>query len=120
MYVSRAKRDAANEYLASHNTKEDRKFISRMLNEGQCDPIQSMIVENHSIGDEDGTITYFGLYYFDETYTKEEIDEFFNDLRVELRYSDYDCTGCLFTTYMHWHTNPCGLVSLVHRLCLDI
>jgi hypothetical protein len=91
-----------------------------MFNEGIHTPVPSMMAADHCISDEDGNVTYFGFYAFGAAYTVEDIDEFFNDMRVELPYSDYDCTGRLFTSYLHWHINPCGFVSMVHHLCLDI
>lgn len=120
MYVSNAKREAASKYLALHHTKKDRKFISRMFNEGRYVPVPSMMAADHCVTGEDGAVTYFGFYYFGSELTVEDIDEYFNDMRVDLPYYDYDCSGRQFTSYLHWHINPCGLVSMVHHLCLDI
>lgn len=31
----------------------------------------------------------------------------------------YDCTGQVFTQYISVHRNPCGFVSVIHRLAID-
>lgn len=71
------------------------------------------------------------LYYFDnpndlgawERYmslTNDDIHEFVNDCMVVNIFSDYDCTGRSFTRYVHWHRNPCGLISYVHAMTIDV
>lgn len=52
--------------------------------------------------------------------TDSEINEWIND-NMEVRiFSDYDCTGKPFTVSINWHRNPCGLISYVHNMALDI
>lgn len=51
--------------------------------------------------------------------TDEEIQAYFNRMQVVIL-SPYDCTGKPFTNWIDYHRNPCGLVSFVHRLSLDV
>lgn len=55
-----------------------------------------------------------------EDLTDEEINQFFNDEMWVRIYSDYDCTGRSFTRFIHWHRNPCGLISYQHHMGIDI
>lgn len=71
------------------------------------------------------------LYYFDrdekhgilEDYlslTDDDIREFVDECMMVRIYSDYDCTGRPFTRWIDWHRNPCGLISYVHAMALDV
>ena len=50
----------------------------------------------------------------------ETIDEWINDYIWRTINSPYDCTGKLFTRWISWHRNPCGRISFVHHLGIDI
>ena len=52
--------------------------------------------------------------------TDEEINEWIGENMFVRIFSDYDCTGRPFTTGITWHRNPCGLISYVHRMALDV
>ena len=53
-----------------------------------------------------------------EDWSDEAVQGYFDSCRVEI-HSDYDCTGELFTAWIHWHRNPDGSVSYVHQLLVD-
>lgn len=63
--------------------------------------------------------TEYGFYALDSSMTNDEISEWFEENVVVRIWSDYDCTGKPFTAWLHWHRNPCGLVSFVHYLSID-
>lgn len=52
-------------------------------------------------------------------WTDEEIQEFVDDMEIHIN-SPYDCTGMVFTQWITWHRNPCGLVSVIHKKGLDV
>lgn len=52
-------------------------------------------------------------------WTDEDIKEYVEDMWERIN-SPYDCTGKRFTIYIHWHRNPCGLVSFVHYMGIDL
>lgn len=54
-----------------------------------------------------------------EDATDEELREYFDGMRVVID-SPYDCTGRAFTSHISWHRNPCGLVSYVHAMAVDV
>lgn len=53
-------------------------------------------------------------------YSDEEIEEYLNEEMWINIYSPYDCTGKLFTQWITFHRNPCGAVSFVHSMGLDV
>lgn len=52
--------------------------------------------------------------------TEQEINEWIGDNMFVRIFSDYDCTGRPFTVDITWHRNPCGLISYVHTMAIDI
>lgn len=53
-------------------------------------------------------------------YSDEEIKEYIDEEMWVNIYSPYDCTGKLFTQWITFHRNPCGSVSFVHSMGLDV
>ena len=71
------------------------------------------------VNPDDGWVQYG---YFDGTNktdvdVREYIDEY---IRVRPPYSAYDCTGRPFTAWIDWHRNPCGLISYINHMRLDV
>ena len=52
--------------------------------------------------------------------TDDDIREFVDECMTVRIYADYDCTGQSFTRWIDWHRNPCGLISYVHAMALDV
>lgn len=52
--------------------------------------------------------------------TDDEVQEFVDECMTVRIYADYDCTGQSFTRWIDWHRNPCGLISYVHAMALDV
>ena len=51
--------------------------------------------------------------------TDEEIQEYVDEMEIHI-YSPYDCTGKVFTQWITWHRNPCGLISVIHKKSIDV
>lgn len=76
----------------------------------------------HTICKSEDYIVEFGFASF-EGMSDEEIQEEFEANWMHHIYSDYDCTGRLFTWAFHWKRNPNmgeGVVSYVHKMSVDI
>lgn len=82
-------------------------------------PPKSLQDDWHVLYDEDGEGWKEYGFFEAEDMTDEEINEYVEAMRVEI-HSPYDCTGKAFTMWIDWHRNPCGWISVVHRLCLDV
>lgn len=52
--------------------------------------------------------------------TDDEVQEFVDECMTVRIFSDYDCTGKAFTRWIDWHRNPCGLISFVHAMSVDL
>ena len=96
------------------------------------DYMLSLLDESRSkcIGGYDATTYIYGFISIDDIaddynvspneLTDDDIQWWFDDVvRITITY-DYDCSGQMFTKRIHWHINPCGLISYVHVLGMDI
>ena len=66
---------------------------------------------------------YLGRHAIWENYislTDDDIREFVDECMTVRIYADYDCTGRPFTRWIDWHRNPCGLISYVHAMAVDV
>jgi len=74
-------------------------------------------------GSFDGYVEY-GLYELSEEQermTEQELrDEIYEAFAIPEWNSPYDCTGKAFTEYISFHKNPCGLVSIIHHVGIDV
>lgn len=99
-----------------------RERINR-LQARNVDPLAKSLMEEerHVYRDEMGETVYQIGYLCENDMTDEEIRELIHDY-IELPpiNSPYDCTGKRFTHWVGWHRNPCGLVSFVHSIGLDV
>lgn len=68
---------------------------------------------------EDGYIEYGYITLHGELYTDEELQDEIDRMTVSIN-TMYDCSGELFTYSIRYHRNPCGAVSFVHEMHLDI
>lgn len=66
----------------------------------------------------------YGIYELDEEQeqmTDAELGkEIYECFRIPFQYEAWDCTGKPFTEYINWHRNPCGYVSIVHCIGIDV
>lgn len=108
--------------LASHEDyRIFRKFIRDIYAQKPTpEPISLMECARYCYDDTGETYTEFGfLPDHMNSWGDEAIQEYVNDLR-EYVSSPYDCSGQRFTRWIHWHRNPCGRISVVHRLGIDV
>lgn len=109
--------------------KEQRRVLRRKYRHGNSPAkLPSLMDRNRYRCDEDDyeSVTEYGFLpekYFGRTisdWCDEAIDEWINDNMRLTICSPYDCTGKEFTRWITWHRNPCGRISFVHRLGLDV
>lgn len=55
-----------------------------------------------------------------EGLSDDEIQEYVDGMRIEPAFPAWDCSGLAFTSYISWHRNPCGWISVVHRIGVDL
>ena len=103
--------------------KEVKRFLRRVYNQKPKREITSLM-DDERIGDfsEDGE--YFCVYgflpEFCGNFTDDEIKEYLDEYMRETFNSPYDCTGWRFTLWIDFHRNPCGRISYVHRMGIDV
>ena len=107
-------------------TKQQKRFISRLLSKGEADPIAPLTVDSRYHYDaETETVSEYGLIRFEDWFEGE-----YGDLEISLWFEQHmwrripehmywDCTGQAFTIDISWHRNPCGLISFVHKYQYD-
>ena len=105
-------------------TKQQKRMLSRMLNQGACEDPKPLWAEDRCIAASSGfdSDSYtFGFLEFDEWMTDEDIDSWFDEyMRIRIPPNMYwDCTGRAFTNWISWHRNPNGWVSFVHCVAYD-
>ena len=87
------------------------------------DPLAKSLMEEerHVYRDEMGEVVCDIGYLGENDMTDEEVEEFIHDY-IELPpiNSPYDCTGKRFTAWVNWHRNPCGYITYVHCIGLDV
>ena len=110
--------------------KVDRKMYKKIIadrvrKESIGDPYQVSLMEKPRKGNRsyDG-YTEYGLYELDEdqkSLSDRELEELvYDEFAIPEWHSPYDCTGKPFTAYISVHRNPCGLVSIIHRIEYDV
>lgn len=79
--------------------------------------------ERYGGGDTDGSTFYeYGfLPQNTSAWSDDEIREYIDEhIGIPSICSPYDCTGRRITLSIHWHRNPCGLISYVHWIGIDL
>lgn len=112
--------------------KRDEKVVRKMFKRyaktqmyNLKDPYQVSLMEKprKGNGSYDG-YTEYGLYELDEdqkSLSDQELEDMvYESFRIPFYNSPYDCTGKPFTAYISVHRNPCGLVSIIHRIEYDV
>lgn len=61
----------------------------------------------------------YGFIVNSEDWTDEDIREWVDEEWMRVT-SPYDCSGQTFTYGIHWHRNPCGLISYQHHKSIDV
>ena len=103
--------------------KREKRIIKKMFKQPQWCGIPSLMDEER-IGGCNESGEYFSLFGFlpenFSKYSNEEIRDLLNDFMWEEIRSPYDCTGERFTLWIAFHRNPCGRISYVHRMGIDV
>ena len=107
-------------YLAQEQIK--RRLLKKLYKQKEAQPIKSLADDTRIRYDEDGEgWREYGFYEDEPDLTDEELDKLIWDsLAIRYQYREYDCTGQPFTSWINWHRNPNGLISVINRVCLDV
>lgn len=104
------------------------KFMKKLLKDwykrkhrGNGDVLDGSLLNEPRLAydERDDGCTEFGFLSERTDLTDEEIEEMVEDMTLRI-FSLYDCTGKYFTKWIHTYRNPCGLVSYVHVMGLDV
>lgn len=110
--------------------KNVRRFLRKAYRIGHAPALAKpslMEQERLHCGEED--YEYFTEYGFlpEKYYGKslndlsdDQLKDWVEENMVERVNSPYDCTGQRVTCWISWHRNPCGRISYVHRLGIDV
>ena len=98
--------------------KATARYFFKKHNKKQGRELKSLQDDWHCIGDWDSWTEY---RFFDvDGMTDEDIEFMVNSYRIDPNFPAWDCSGLAFTAWIDWHRNPSGLVSVVHKINLDV
>lgn len=92
-------------------------YATRTAADGEGWKDYGFILPEDIVYDYDPEVGEWGTYL---DLTEQEVNEWISEHMFVRIFSDYDCTGKPFTVCVNWHRNPCGLISYVHTMALDI
>jgi len=97
------------EYKVTHSRKPSRPIPSLSNGDARihCDP------------DDYESWVEYGFIVNSEDWTDEDVMEWVDEEWVRVT-SPYDCSYQTFTNGIHWHRNPCGLISYQHYKSIDV
>lgn len=96
------------------------RYIEKRCHKTKPKTIKSLQDDTHLHYSDRLGESWFEYGFFEaKDWTDEEIQEFVDDMEIHIN-SPYDCTGMVFTQWITWHRNPCGLVSVIHKKGLDV
>lgn len=103
--------------------EKEKRLLKKMFKKTPWRGIPSLMDEERA-GDFNESGENFSLFGFlpekFSKYSDDEIRELLDEnMREEIR-SPYDCTGKRFTMWIDFHRNPCGRISYVHRMGIDV
>lgn len=98
-----------------------KKILRKIYNQGVPQAPTSLCDDLRIRYDEDGEGWKEYGFFDPEDYSDEEINErLYETIGRPYQWREYDCTGQAFTYWIHWHRCPNGMISVVHRVCLDV
>lgn len=105
-------------------TKQQKRFLSKMFNQGAYEKPKPLWEEDRAICDGsrfDSNVYRYGFIDFEEWMTDDDIDIWFDEyMRIRIpSHMGWDCTGQPFTNWISWHRNPNGWISFVHCVAYD-
>lgn len=77
------------------------------------------IPRHHCDPDDYESWVEYGFIVNSEDWTDEDVREWVDEEWVRVT-SPYDCSYQTFTNGIHWHRNPCGLISYQHYKSIDV
>lgn len=106
-------------------SKKDRKLMKKLYlmgHQNDSHELASLMDDWHVVSrpnECDGWFEY-GFFEDEPELTLDELHKLaYESFGRPYQWTYYDCTGQTFTQYISVHRNPCGYVSIVHRLAID-
>ena len=109
--------------MRKDNISIQRRFLKKVYKLSPAIPLLSLEDAERTFYDTNDYESFTEYGFMPEqfnSYSDEEIKEFFEDHVVEKIYSQYDCTGKRFTRWYTFHRNPNGRISYTHRFGIDV
>lgn len=103
--------------------KKEKRILKRAFRLSPWQGIRSLMDEErigNASEDGEGFTEYGFLPEKLGVYSDEEIQEWIDENMWEEIRSPYDCTGKRFSRWINFHRNPCGRISYVHRMGIDV
>lgn len=101
--------------------KTVKRILKKLNKQKPAAPMLSLMDDLHVHYDDNYESWYEYGFYDPEDYSDDELDDLLRqELGREYIWTPYDCTGQAFTSWIHWHRCPNGMISVVHRVCLDV
>ena len=102
--------------------KKHKKLFRKLFNQKPAPEVLPLTEKPRCGNYEDEYYSEYGfLPQNTAAWSDDEIREYIDEyIRIPSWWSPYDCTGKPLTCWIDWHRNPCGLVSYVHRIGLDV
>lgn len=104
--------------------KKEKRLLKKFFKTEQAKPTLSLREDKRTYcadDDYDGYVEFGFIPRDTFEWTDEAVKEWLREyVSIPYRHSQYDCTGQLFTAWIDWHRNPCGLISFVHRVSIDV
>ena len=110
-------------------TQKFHRLLKKMYRQGSKPAEHPSLMDCERYHCEEDSYEYFIEYGFlpEKWYGKnmnefsdESLDEWVKENMWERVCSPYDCSGQRFTRWIKWHRNPCGRISFVHYLGIDV
>ncbi len=95
----------------------ERYILKRIHRQKPAQELPPLFELERTRADGDEGLVRYG--FLGKDMTDEEIEEELDYMRIRIN-SPYDCTGKLFTAWIHWHRNPTGIVTYAHHMRLDV
>lgn len=104
-------------------TKQQKRSIGRVFakaKQWKKDPLANSIRREwrHSYSKDGEEVYAYTIFDYLAHESDEYINKFVEDYRIRIN-SPYDCTGKMFTMFLHWSRQPAGVV-VVHEMGYDI
>ena len=100
--------------------KTAKKLLKKFFKQQPATTMKSLLQEPRKMYKDEALKEYGFLPDFLWQESDKEIEKYIYEEMWICICSPYDCTGELFTQWITFHRNPCGAISFVHCMGLDV